>query len=74
MRSFLRGLFSESPESPSMTRFALAVALSLVCLVVIRWALTGADIPHGVGSLLEVTLATAASAKVVQKFAEQPRE
>jgi hypothetical protein len=46
------------------------VALTLVCLVVARWSLTGQDIPHGIGSLLEITLATAASAKVVQKFAE----
>jgi hypothetical protein len=56
-----------------MTRFTLAVAFSLVCLVVARWSLTGEDIPHGVGTLLEVTLATAAGAKVVQKFAEAPR-
>ena len=72
MKAFLRGLLSDAPDSPSMTRFSLAVALSLVCLVVARWSLTGADIPHGVGTLLEVTLATAASAKVVQKFAEKP--
>ena len=72
-RSFLRGLLSDEPGSPSMTRFTLAVAFSLVCLVVARWSLTGEDIPHGVGTLLEVTLATAAGAKVVQKFAEAPR-
>jgi hypothetical protein len=70
MRSFLSGLLSDAPGSPSITRFALAVALTLVCLVVARWSLTGQDIPHGIGSLLEITLATAASAKVVQKFAE----
>jgi hypothetical protein len=38
--------------------------------VICRWLVTGDDIPHGVGSLLEITLATTASAKVVQKFAE----
>ncbi len=68
--TFLRGLISDEPGSPSMTRFSLAVVLSLVVLVIGRWLLTGQDIPHGVGSLLEITLATAAGAKVVQKFAE----
>jgi hypothetical protein len=68
--SFLRGLISDEPGSPSMTRFSLAVVLSLVVLVIGRWLITGQDIPHGVGSLLEITLATAAGAKVVQKFAE----
>jgi hypothetical protein len=68
--TFLRGLISDEPGSPSMTRFSLAVVLSLVVLVICRWLLTGEDIPHGVGSLLEITLATAAGAKVVQKFAE----
>jgi hypothetical protein len=32
--------------------------------------ITGSDVPAGIRSLLEVTLATAASAKLVQKFAE----
>jgi hypothetical protein len=68
--TFLRGLLSDEPGSPSMTRFSLAVVLSLVVLVIGRWLVTGQDIPHGVGSLLEITLATAAGAKVVQKFAE----
>jgi hypothetical protein len=68
--TFLRALLSDEPGSPSMTRFSLAVVLSLVVLVICRWLLTGQDIPHGVGSLLEITLATAAGAKVVQKFAE----
>ena len=68
--TFLRGLLSDEPGSPSMTRFSLAVVLSLVGLVIGRWLVTGQDIPHGVGSLLEITLATAAGAKVVQKFAE----
>jgi hypothetical protein len=68
--TFLRGLISDEPGSPSMTRFSLAVVLSLVVLVIGRWLITGQDIPHGVGSLLEITLATAAGAKVVQKFAE----
>ena len=68
--SFLRGLISDEPGSPSMTRFSLAVVLSLVVLVIGRWLVTGQDVPHGVGSLLEITLATAAGAKVVQKFAE----
>jgi hypothetical protein len=68
--TFLRGLISDEPGSPSMTRFSLAVVLSLVVLVIGRWLVTGQDIPHGVGSLLEITLATAAGAKVVQKFAE----
>ena len=69
--TFLRGLISDEPGSPSMTRFSLAVVLSLVVLVIGRWLVTGQDIPHGVGSLLEITLATAAGAKVVQKFAEK---
>jgi hypothetical protein len=69
--TFLRGLISDEPGSPSMTRFSLAVVLSLVVLVIGRWLITGQDIPHGVGSLLEITLATAAGAKVVQKFAEK---
>jgi hypothetical protein len=69
--TFLRGLISDEPGSPSMTRFSLAVVLSLVVLVICRWLITGQDIPHGVGSLLEITLATAAGAKVVQKFAEK---
>jgi hypothetical protein len=68
--TFLRGLLSDEPGSPSMTRFSLAVVLSLVVLVIGRWLVTGQDIPHGVGSLLEITLATSAGAKVVQKFAE----
>jgi hypothetical protein len=68
--SFLRGLISDEPGSPSMTRFSLAVVLSLVVLVIGRWLITGQDVPHGVGSLLEITLATSAGAKVVQKFAE----
>lgn len=68
--TFLRGLISDEPGSPSMTRFSLAVVLSLVVLVIGRWLITGQDIPHGVGSLLEITLATSAGAKVVQKFAE----
>jgi hypothetical protein len=68
--TFLRGLISDEPGSPSMTRFSLAVVLSLVVLVIGRWLVTGQDVPHGVGSLLEITLATAAGAKVVQKFAE----
>jgi hypothetical protein len=68
--TFLRGLLSDEPGSPSMTRFSLAVVLSLVVLVIGRWLITGQDIPHGVGSLLEITLATSAGAKVVQKFAE----
>jgi hypothetical protein len=68
--TFLRGLISDEPGSPSMTRFSLAVVLSLVVLVICRWLVTGQDVPHGVGSLLEITLATAAGAKVVQKFAE----
>jgi DNA mismatch repair protein MutH len=68
--TFLRGLISDEPGSPSMTRFSLAVVLSLVVLVIGRWLVTGQDIPHGVGSLLEITLATSAGAKVVQKFAE----
>jgi DNA mismatch repair protein MutH len=68
--TFLRGLISDEPGSPSMTRFSLAVVLSLVVLVICRWLVTGQDIPHGVGSLLEITLATSAGAKVVQKFAE----
>jgi DNA mismatch repair protein MutH len=68
--NFLRGLISDEPGSPSMTRFSLAVVLSLVVLVIGRWLITGQDIPHGVGSLLEITLATSAGAKVVQKFAE----
>jgi hypothetical protein len=69
--TFLRGLISDEPGSPSMTRFSLAVVLSLVVLVIGRWLVTGQDIPHGVGSLLEITLATSAGAKVVQKFAEK---
>jgi DNA mismatch repair protein MutH len=68
--TFLRGLISDDPGSPSMTRFSLAVVLSLVVLVIGRWLVTGQDVPHGVGSLLEITLATSAGAKVVQKFAE----
>jgi DNA mismatch repair protein MutH len=68
--TFLRGLLSDEPGSPSMTRFSLAVVLSLVVLVIGRWLVTGQDVPHGVGSLLEITLATSAGAKVVQKFAE----
>jgi hypothetical protein len=68
--TFLRGLLSDEPGSPSMTRFSLAVVLSLVVLVICRWLITGQDVPHGVGSLLEITLATSAGAKVVQKFAE----
>jgi DNA mismatch repair protein MutH len=68
--TFLRGLISDEPGSPSMTRFSLAVVLSLVVLVIGRWLVTGQDVPHGVGSLLEITLATSAGAKVVQKFAE----
>jgi DNA mismatch repair protein MutH len=68
--TFLRGLISDEPGSPSMTRFSLAVVLSLVVLVIGRWLITGQDVPHGVGSLLEITLATSAGAKVVQKFAE----
>jgi hypothetical protein len=68
--TFLRGLISDEPGSPSMTRFSLAVVLSLVVLVICRWLITGQDVPHGVGSLLEITLATSAGAKVVQKFAE----
>ena len=71
MIAFLRGLLSEDPSTPSITRFALALALSLVSLVVARWLITGSDVPAGIRSLLEVTLATAASAKVVQKFAEK---
>ena len=69
--TFLRGLISDEPGSPSMTRFSLAVVLSLVVLVIGRWLVTGQDVPHGVGSLLEITLATSAGAKVVQKFAEK---
>jgi len=69
--NFLRGLLSEASDSPSMTRFSLAVVLALVVLVIGRWLITGEDIPRGVGSLIEITLATAASAKVVQKFAEK---
>ena len=69
--TFLRGLLSDAPGSPSMTRFSLAVVLSLVVIVIGRWLITGEDTPHGVGSLLEITLATSAGAKVVQKFAEK---
>ena len=72
MRSFFKGLLSDAPGSPSMTRLSLAVVLSLVVMVIGRWLFTGEDVPHGIGSLLEITLATAASAKVVQKFAEKP--
>jgi hypothetical protein len=71
MKSFFSGLLSDDPHSPSMTRFSLAVVLSLVCLVIGRWLITGEDVPRGVGSLLEITMATAASAKVVQRFAEK---
>ena len=71
MKAFISGLLSDAPSSPSMTRFSLAVVLALVVLVICRWLITGQDIPHGIGSLLEITLATAASAKVVQKFAEK---
>ena len=66
----LTSLLTDAPGTLSMTRLSLLVVLTLITLSVGRWLLTGSDIPHGIGSLLEITLATAASAKVVQKFAE----
>jgi hypothetical protein len=66
----LTSLLTDAPGTLSVTRLSLFVVLTLITLAVGRWLLTGTDIPHGIGSLLEITLATTASAKVAQKFAE----
>jgi hypothetical protein len=70
----LSSLLTDAPGTLSMTRLSLFVVLTLIALAVGRWLVTGADIPHGIGSLLEITLATTASAKVAQKFAEKPSQ
>jgi len=71
MRSFLSGLLSDAPGSPSITRFALAFVLTLLFLVIARWFFGGGDVPSGIRSLLEVALGGTLAAKVGQKFAER---
>jgi hypothetical protein len=68
--SFLRGLLSDAPGSPSITRFALALVLLLLLLVIGRWLATGVDVPSGIRGLMEVALGSTLVAKVGQKFAE----
>jgi len=69
--SFLRGLLSDVPGSPSITRASLAVVLLLLLLVIGRWLVTGIDVAPGIKGLMEVALGSTLVAKVGQKFAEK---
>lgn len=69
--NLLIGLLSDAPGSPSITRFALALVLLLLLLVIGRWIITGIDVAPGIRILMEVALGSTLVAKVGQKFAEK---
>lgn len=70
MKQFLRNVIEAPDGSASTTRIGFFLVLILLVAVVIRWIITGQDIPPDLSRLLEVAIGAVATTKFVQRFAE----
>jgi hypothetical protein len=71
MTRFLRAVINAPDGSASATRIALFLVLGLLIAVVVRWFVTGQDVPPDLCRLLEVAIGAVATTKFVQRFAEK---
>jgi hypothetical protein len=70
MKDFLISVIQAPDGSASATRIGFFLVLTLLVAVVIRWMLTGQDVPPEMSRLLEVSIGAVATTKFVQRFAE----
>jgi hypothetical protein len=70
MTAFLRNVINAPDGSASTTRIGFFLVLGLLVVVVMRWLVTGQDIPCELSRLLEVAIGAVATTKFVQRFAE----
>jgi hypothetical protein len=70
MTAFLRNVINAPDGSASTTRLGFFLVLGLLVVVVMRWLVTGQDIPSELSRLLEVAIGAVATTKFVQRFAE----
>lgn len=70
MNRFIRSVINAPDGSASATRIGFFLVLGLLIAVVIRWMVTGEDIPPDLSRLLEVSIGAVATTKFVQRFAE----
>lgn len=70
MTAFLRNVINAPDGSASTTRIGFFLVLGLLVVVVMRWLVTGQDIPSELSRLLEVAIGAVATTKFVQRFAE----
>lgn len=70
MKNFLVSIIEAPDGSASATRIGFFIVLILLIAVVIRWMLTGQDVPTELSRLLEVSIGAVATTKFVQRFAE----
>jgi hypothetical protein len=70
MKDFLVSIIEAPDGSASATRIGFFLVLALLIAVVIRWMVTGEDVPPELCRLLEVTVGAVATTKFVQRFAE----
>lgn len=70
MKEFLRTIINAPDGSASATRIGFFIVLGILIAVVVRWFVTGQDIPPDLSRLLEVAIGAVATTKFVQRFAE----
>ncbi|MFZ0615430.1 MAG: hypothetical protein WAN16_03145 [Chthoniobacterales bacterium] len=71
MKQFLRNVINAPDGSASTTRIGFFLVIGLLIAVVVRWFITGQDVPPDLCRLLEVALGAVATTKFVQRFAEK---
>jgi hypothetical protein len=70
MKDFFISVLEAPDGSASATRIGFFLVLLLLFAVVIRWMVTGQDVPPDLSRLLEVSIGAVATTKFVQRFAE----
>jgi hypothetical protein len=71
MKDFLVSVIEAPDGSASATRIGFFIVLGLLIAVVVRWFMTGQDVPPELCRLLEVSIGAVATTKFVQRFAEK---
>jgi hypothetical protein len=74
MKEFAISIIKAPDGSASATRIGFFLVLALLVAVVIRWMVTGEDVPPELSRLLEVSIGAVATTKFVQRFAENHHE
>ena len=65
MKEFLRTIINAPDGSASATRIGFFIVLGILIAVVVRWFVTGQDIPPDLSRLLEVAIGAVATTKFV---------